>query len=701
MAGTRMYKAGNELFDEEIDHTAVILALKLSKHYKNSLLQAAKYGIADEIGQVLSLVDINFDLWDIDDKEKKSAFFEAVELEYVKLEIEKTQIAFPQILETNIQKLSDAVKLSDIEAKLLKFAVMLSYFEALSSITQLIGQLTTKRLFDFLSIALNEPICDIEEALHREGRLSVSGLLVVESGEMLVERKIKLLSEGFVERMMCKHKNIYAVIRGIVTAVDMGSLEVGDYGHVKDRLDVVSAMLKKQTESAKGGNILIYGTPGTGKTELAKAIAKSIGTNLYEIDYQNSIMQALDADDRLRAFKLSQVLFGNTKNTLLMFDEAEDVFGDRQSKNIFSKSAPQRDKAFINRMLENSSVPTIWLTNSVSAIDEAVLRRFDMVFELPIPPKKKRFEIIKNSSFGMLNDEAANELAKHERLSPAVVAKTMNVVAKIKDEIENPSTAAKMMIEDMLKAQGYDSIESAKANELPGYYDPMLINTDIDLRGLAEGIESAKSARICLYGAPGTGKSAYGRWLSEYLGRPLILKKGSDLLSMWVGGTEKNIKSAFEEANDENAILLLDEVDSFLADRKSAQRNWEVTQVNELLTQMESFGGIFLATTNLMDNLDEASLRRFDAKVKFGYLKAEQALKLFAGCSKELGLRLSPQIKEEVRQLSHLAPGDFAAVMRGHRFNNIKDTREFVKRLQDEVAVKKVANELKMGFLSS
>ncbi|SFV60837.1 ATPase, AAA family [hydrothermal vent metagenome] len=90
---------------------------------------------------------------------------------------------------------------------------------------------------------------------------------------------------------------------------------------------------------------------------------------------------------------------------------------------------------------------------------------------------------------------------------------------------------------------------------------------------------------------------------------------------MWVGGTEKNIANAFREAKEEKAVLVFDEVDSFLADRTGAKQSWEVTQVNEMLVQMENFDGIFIATTNLMDNLDRASLRRFDLKLEFSYLK--------------------------------------------------------------------------------
>ena len=92
----------------------------------------------------------------------------------------------------------------------------------------------------------------------------------------------------------------------------------------------------------------------------------------------------------------------------------------------------------------------------------------------------------------------------------------------------------------------------------------------------------------------------------------------------------KTLHEAFKQATDDGALLLIDEVDSFLQDRRNAQQSWEVSQVNELLIQMEMFSGIFIASTNLMDSLDQAALRRFDLKVKFGFLKKDQAESLFA-----------------------------------------------------------------------
>ena len=129
---------------------------------------------------------------------------------------------------------------------------------------------------------------------------------------------------------------------------------------------------------------------------------------------------------------------------------------------------------------------------------------------------------------------------------------------------------------------------------------------------------------VCLHGPPGTGKSALARHLANELERPLFVKRASDLLSKFVGGTEANLSEAFYEASEENGVLLIDEVDTFLFDRSGASRSWEVTQVNEFLTQLEQYRGIFFATTNRLEGLDEAVLRRFTFKLKFNYLNQEQ-----------------------------------------------------------------------------
>ena len=161
----------------------------------------------------------------------------------------------------------------------------------------------------------------------------------------------------------------------------------------------------------------------------------------------------------------------------------------------------------------------------------------------------------------------------------------------------------------------------------PQRFDLSLVRADIDPAVLADRLASSRERHfsLCLLGAPGTGKSALTRYLAERLGLEVVQKRASDLLSKYVGDTEKHIAEAFAEARASGAFLVFDEADSLLADRRLADRNWEVSQVNEMLTWMESHPLPFACTTNLVDHLDPATLRRFVFKITLDYLAPAQA----------------------------------------------------------------------------
>ncbi len=158
-------------------------------------------------------------------------------------------------------------------------------------------------------------------------------------------------------------------------------------------------------------------------------------------------------------------------------------------------------------------------------------------------------------------------------------------------------------------------------------------------------------------------------------------------------------REEFEQATQDGALLLIDEVDSFLQDRRGAQRSWEVSQVNEMLIQMESFHGLFIATTNLMDGLDQAALRRFDLKVRFDYLRSEQAWQLLKRHCVQLGFKeLQLECRVRLNRLNTLTPGDFAVVRRQHRFRPIQSPSDLVSALEAECALKEGAKSA-IGFL--
>ncbi len=183
------------------------------------------------------------------------------------------------------------------------------------------------------------------------------------------------------------------------------------------------------------------------------------------------------------------------------------------------------------------------------------------------------------------------------------------------------------------------------------------------------------------------------------MNKPLIIKRASDLLAPFVGQTEQNIAEAFQQAQEKKAVLMIDEVDSFLSDRRAAQRSWEVSMINEMLTQMESFSGIFIASTNLMDGLDQAALRRFDLKAKFDFLSDEQVWKLFVRHCRKLGLpHRKKALPLQLATLEYLTPGDFAAVIRMARFHPLASAEAFVQALSDEVSHKEHAKKQRFGF---
>ena len=207
-----------------------------------------------------------------------------------------------------------------------------------------------------------------------------------------------------------------------------------------------------------------------------------------------------------------------------------------------------------------------------------------------------------------------------------------------------------------------------------------------------------------MYGPPGTGKTEFGRYVAKVLEKPLIVKRASDLLGRYVGMTERNIASMFEQAQQEEAVLLLDEADSFLRDRKGAQHSWEVTQVNEMLTQMEQYEGIFICSTNLVDNLDAASLRRFDLKINFGYLKPDQSWILFQQILKDHGAAISagPSWKTKLLRYNNLTPGDFATVVRQNRLCKAPmDADLLLSGLNRESEFKQTNKSAGIGFMAS
>ena len=607
----------------------------------------------------------------------------------------------PSRLNANIARLSALVGLTETDCRILEFAVLIHSEQLLDDTADWLGQLSSMKVIHVLSVLLDLPERDVRLSLSTQGALAKSGLVSVNrSCITALRRKLDLLSDNFADHILSSDADPIDLLRDIVVPAAPAQLQIADYGHIDTSLAVLRPYLKQSLNTGrKGVNILLYGDPGTGKSQLAKVLAKELECELFEVTTEDEEGDPSGGILRLRAFSAAQSFFSK-RRAIILFDEAGDIFDD---EDIFNgcKSTAQMHKGWLNRMLEENPVPTLWLSNSINSLDPAVIRRFDIVFELAIPPKKQRERIVREACSDLLDASGVERLAESESLAPAVISRAASVIRSIHEELgaAGATQAVEMLISNTLEAQGHKTIRKNDPNRLPEIYDPAFIHADTDLNHVTAGLVQAKSGRLCLFGPPGTGKTAYGRWLACQMGVPLMVKRASDLMSMWVGENEKNIARAFKQAEQDGALLLIDEVDGFLQDRRGATRSWEVTLVNEMLTQMESFPGVFIASTNLMDGLDQAALRRFDLKVKFDFLKPEQASELLRRYCFQLGLPMPQQAHlERVMRMHQLTPGDFATVCRQSRFRPIVSTDALVAALEAECIVKE-SSKTAIGFL--
>ena len=381
-------------------------------------------------------------------------------------------------------------------------------------------------------------------------------------------------------------------------------------------------------------------------------------------------------------------LLESDRNSCLLVDEADDFL---ESSLPFFKNKEKNDKLYVNRLLENNRTPAIWIVNSITNTDKAYLRRFTHAVHFRRPDLQVRTDMWQRSlrEYNLPSDrQTAAEFAGRYRLSPSFIVtavKSAKLAGGGLDDVHRSLSS--------LEKAFNNGRPSAEKKKNPIAFNPQLLNTDTDLQLLAERIVGLpqRNFSLCLYGASGTGKSAYAEYLAEKLEMPVLKKRCSDLLSMWVGGSEANIAEAFAEGRENRAVLVFDEADSFLSSRQSADHSWEVTKVNEMLTQMESYPYPFVCTTNLMERLDKASLRRFTFKVAYDYLTPQQSALAFK--------HFFDMEDVPLERLDRLAPGDFVVVKQKATILGLAQNREELLKMLENERKNRIPVKRKIGFV--
>lgn len=364
--------------------------------------------------------------------------------------------------------ISQALGLCEVESAVVQFATAAYVEKPLKDAINMLGEIDQRMALQVISVALGVPLADVKSALGRQGVLARSGILTFTENEFLCGNNLfQLLNDEMPTLLLEPDVSLNDVLNTVVRTCEQPTLTLDDYPHLQPYLDHSIQYLRTSLSSRTTGvNVLMYGPPGTGKTELARRAAAELGVTLYEVSSTDSDGEPCSSASRLRALMLSQVCLSNGPN-LLLFDEVEDVF--QQGSLPFEDKRNSKHKAWMNRQLETNAIPTIWVTNSVDHLDPAFARRFDVVMEVPVPPRAQREKIILAHAGRALDAPTVAVLAEHTDLAPAIVARAARVAQAPartrKAKAAVPATLLQL-VNQTLKVQGLNPVGQPSPNDL-------------------------------------------------------------------------------------------------------------------------------------------------------------------------------------------------------------------------------------------
>ena len=461
-----------------------------------------------------------------------------------------------------------------------------------------------------------------------------------------------------------------------------------------------TAVMENLLRSNKGINILLHGTPGTGKTEFAKAIAKSLDVEVMFVKQTDE-----DGEEDLSYRKTALVAAQNMlqdRPCILVVDECDPIINTNGGLFMCDRGEKKDEKSWINHYTERSSLKIIWISNKIGGIDDSTKRRFSYAQEFRNPginQRLKAWNIQKDvHDVKFLDSVAIEQMARSYSVSPGVIDLALRDVIATRPDAE-PKDQMTMLQNILEQQQTFCVGKKSALAPISSKYSLQGLNMDTSPEKITNSVKmflerqttpskdiKLRNLNILLVGPPGTGKTEFVKHIAQEVDRELLVKRTSDLISKWVGESEQNIASVFADAEQMGAILFLDEADSLFINREGATHSWEISQTNELLCQMENFSGILMCATNFQNSMDLAVMRRFTYKVGLDYLKPEGNELFF---DRILGPLLKDALTDEdrvrIREIKNLAPGDFKVVFQKYAYEGSVSTDDLIRALETEV----------------
>jgi AAA family ATPase, CDC48 subfamily len=536
-------------------------------------------------------------------------------------------------------------------------------------------------------------------------------------------------------------------LEGVKTLVDVTYEDIGGLKEeVKKVREMIEIPLKRPELFERLGisppkGVLMHGPPGTGKTLLAKAVANESDAHFIAIQGPEIMSKYVGgSEEKLREF----------------FEEAEENAPSIVFIDEIDAIAPKREEVsgeterrvvaqlltLMDGLKSRGQVVVIGATNRPDALDPALRRggRFDREIEIGVPDKDGRREVLQIHTRGMPLDEKVDldEIADTthgfvgadlEMLCKEAAMRVLRrVLPDIKADEEIPKETLKKMI-----IQKSDFKEALKEIQPSALREVLVQVPDIkwdDIGGLENAKQELREAvewplkypesfdkfgvtpprGVLIYGPPGTGKTLLAKAVANESKANFIAVKGPELLSKWVGESEKGVREVFRKARQTApTVIFFDEIDSIASARSGSSTDSGVTQrvVNQLLTEIDGLEELqdvaVIAATNRVDIMDPALLRpgRFDRHVKVDDPDEAARLAIFKVHTKNMPLADDVDLGYLAKNTQKYVGADIEAVCREAVMLTLRDDlkAETVKMKYFKKAMKKVKTEEKTDMV--
>ena len=624
---------------------------------------------------------------------------------YIVDKLAETEKAFKSLIRSDLtykrfRELRKTIELNDVESDVLLISILHSMglittgAEHITNITSLSGKYAS-----FLNCRASEII----DCLSEDSKLIKFGQ--INELDFTTNPQVVRFMQGLTKK---SYLNMY------YTEDKTETLPWEYYNEsLKKHGEMLKSMLQKRS-TGHGINILLYGATGAGKTSFANTLCKNIEHRRFLVNNNGA---GTCGGNRFHGIRIATAQVYDGTNVIIV-DEADNLL--QSGSYTYQNTGHAGDKTILNTILDEAKCPIIWISNTAMyELDPSSRRRFDYSIKFDELSCEQRKIIWKNciSKFKLgknFTDDMIDRLAMKYSISAGGISNTLKNVRNMKISKNETEDTVISLLKPHCELMGIQenqdrTILPSKDYSLNGLNVSGVPNLDVVIRAVKKfryDVTNSKSAsadvprmNILLSGIPGTGKTEFVKYLASVLGVKVNVKLGSDLINMYVGETEQRIKQAFSDSKEGNEILFLDEIDGMLQSRDRSRNSWEVTQVNELLQQMENFGGIFIAATNYLENLDPAAIRRFTFKIQFNPLNTDGKKIMFETLFKTT---LSDTDRKRLNTIDNLTPGDFRTVRQSQYYMDIEPDNEMrIKALEDEVKAKIISGftkHTKMGF---